>query len=119
MFVFAMYYDLMSYVAQQLGGYLETGVSLQGSRKKLTDVIKKGDEEFTYSKWTVSNGIIAILREVHAAIGTQRLRLAVHQRYRVRLSSPKISHMVRLHKQYEEPQCNPLQGIIGSTYGDQ
>ena len=38
-FVFAIFYDFMSYVAQQLGGYLETGVSLQEGRKKLIDVI--------------------------------------------------------------------------------
>ena len=39
----------MSYVAEQLSGYLGTGASIQESREKLIDVIKKCDEEFTYS----------------------------------------------------------------------
>ena len=63
MFVFAMYYDFMSYVAQQLGGYLETGVSLKDTRKKLIQVIIKCDMDFKYSNEIVSRGMIAIVKE--------------------------------------------------------
>ena len=63
LFVFAMDYDFMSYVAQQFGGYLETGISLKQGRKNLMEVIVKCDEEFRCSNWIVSNGMIAIGRE--------------------------------------------------------
>ena len=62
LFIFAMYYDFMSYVAQQLGGDLETGAKLNEGQKKLMDVIIKCDKEFRYSNWMVSNGMIAIVK---------------------------------------------------------
>ena len=46
LFVFAMYYDFMSYVAQTLQGYFEAGVALSATRRNLLQVIK------TYSALT-------------------------------------------------------------------
>ena len=46
LFVFAMNYDFMSYVAQQLQGYLEQGVALAVTRRNLIEVIKQCDGNF-------------------------------------------------------------------------
>ena len=63
MFVFAMYYDFTSYVAQQLQGYLEKGVSLAVTRGNLIEVIKQCDGIFRLSVERVSRGMIAIIKE--------------------------------------------------------
>ena len=63
LFIFAMNYDFMSYVAQQVGGDLETGVTLNEGRTKLTDVIIKCDKELRYSNRMVSNEMIAVVKE--------------------------------------------------------
>ena len=63
LYVFAMYYDFMSYVAQTLQGYFEQGVALSVTRRNLIEVIKKCDESFVLSVELVSRGMIAIVRE--------------------------------------------------------
>ena len=63
LFVFAMFYDFMSYVAQKLEGYLARGVSLKVTRGHLIEVIKKCDVRFKHSVSVVSRGMIAIVME--------------------------------------------------------
>ena len=63
LFVFAMYYDFMSYAAQQLQGYLEQGVALAVTSRNLIEVIKQCDGNFILSVEQVSRGMIAIVRE--------------------------------------------------------
>ena len=58
-----MYYEFMSYVAQQLQGYLEKGVSLDVTRENLIEVINKCDVSFKLSVELVSREMIAIVRE--------------------------------------------------------
>ena len=47
LFVFAMYYDFMSYVAQQLQGYLEKGVALVVTRRNLIEVVRQSNIQLT------------------------------------------------------------------------
>ena len=56
LFVFAMYYDFMSYVEQKLEGYLARGVSLEVTRGHLIEVIKKCDARFKQSMSVVLEG---------------------------------------------------------------
>ena len=58
-----MYYDFMSYVAQQLQGYLEKGVALVVTRRNLIEVLKQCDDNFRLSVEQVSRGMIAIVKE--------------------------------------------------------
>ena len=58
-----MYYDFISYVAQQLEGYQEIGVSLDVTRGNLIEVINKCDVSFKRSINIVRRGMIAIVNE--------------------------------------------------------
>ena len=64
LFVFAMYYDFMSCVAQQLRGYFDTGVALAVTRRNLIVAIKHCDANFRLSKEQVSRGILAIVESI-------------------------------------------------------
>ena len=63
LFVFAMLYDFMSYVAQTLGSYQSRGVSLEVTRRQLIEVINKCDRKFTHSVGVVSRAMISIVKE--------------------------------------------------------
>ena len=56
LFVFAMFYDFMSYVEKKLEGYLARGVSLEVTRGHLIEVIKKCDARFKQSMKVVLEG---------------------------------------------------------------
>ena len=58
-----MYYDFVSYVAQTLQGYFESGVDLSVTRRNLIEVIKKCDENYVLSVDLVTRGMIDIVRE--------------------------------------------------------
>ena len=62
MFVFAMLYDFMSYVAQTLEGYQARGVSLEVTRGHLIEVINKSDVKFKHSVGVVSRAMISIVK---------------------------------------------------------
>lgn len=55
LFIVAMYFDFMSYVAQQVGFYHDEGTSLDKGRKELIEVISKCSEKFDASNWVVSS----------------------------------------------------------------
>ena len=61
--VFAMYFDFMSYVAQQLGFYHDEETSLDKCTKNLIEVIIKCSEKFDASHWVVNSGMCAIVTE--------------------------------------------------------
>ena len=62
LFVFAMLYDFMSYVAQTLGGYQARGVSLEVIRGQLIEVSNKCDVKLTHSVSLVSRAMISIVK---------------------------------------------------------
>ena len=63
LFVFAMLYDFMSYVAQTLEGYQERGISLEVTRRQIIEVINKCQEKFSLSVLVVSEAMIMIVKE--------------------------------------------------------
>ena len=63
LFVFAKYYDFMSFIAQQLRGYVDTGVALEVTRRRIIEAIKQCDISFRLSREQVSRGMIAIVTE--------------------------------------------------------
>ena len=63
LFVFAMLYDFMSYVAQTLEGYQARGISLEVTRRQLIEVINKCEVKFTLSVLVVSRAMISIVKE--------------------------------------------------------
>ena len=63
LFVFAMLYDFMSYVAQTLEGYQARGISLEVTRSQLIEVINKCEVKFTHSVLVVSRAMISIVKE--------------------------------------------------------
>ena len=60
---FAMYYDFMSYVAQNLRGMYEKGKSLTEGRYELKEVIMECSSRFTHSQEELVMTMCAIVNE--------------------------------------------------------
>ena len=63
LFVFAMYFDFMSYVAQRLGCYHDRGITLDQGRESPIKVIMECNQRFSRSFDEVSNGMCAMVKE--------------------------------------------------------
>ena len=63
LWVFAIHYDFMSYVAQRLRSFHEKGKSLQDARTILTEVIIECARNFTLGNGAMIHGMYAIVNE--------------------------------------------------------
>ena len=61
--IFAMYYDFMSYVAQKLCLFLENGKTIQQGRNIITDVIAECALKFIHSNEALYSGMCAIVNQ--------------------------------------------------------
>ena len=67
--LFAMYYDFMSYVAQNLRGLYEKGKSIIEGRNELKEVIMECSSRFTLSQEEMVMTMLAIANESYPEPG--------------------------------------------------